>query len=81
MSRITVDVPDESMATLHLTPLALAAEMKMAAAARLYAQHRMSIHQAAQFAGVDEFTFRRKLGEYGVCIFSLTREELEAELV
>ena len=81
MSQITIDVPDASLEALHLTPQAFAAEVKMAAAARLYAQQQMSMHQAAQFAGLDEFTFRQRLGEYGVCIFDLTREELEAELV
>ena len=80
MSQITIDVPDGSLDALHLTPQTLAAEMTMAAAARLYAQKRMSMHEAALFAGVDEFTFRQRLGDYGVSVFALSREELEAEL-
>ena len=80
MSQITVDIPDASLVELSMSPQALAVEMKMAAAVCLYAQHRMSVHQAARFAGIDEFTFRHRLGGYGVALFDLTREELEAEL-
>ena len=80
MSLITFDIPDATLADLHLSPQAFGVEMRMAAAARLYAQHRMSIHQAAQLAGIDEFAFRQRLGDYGVPIFDLSREELEAEL-
>ena len=80
MSQITIEVPDASLDALHLTPQAFAAEMKLAAAARLYAHRQMSMHQAAQFAGLDEFTLRQRLGEYGVCVFDLTPEELKAEL-
>lgn len=80
MSQITIDVPDASLEGLPISPQALALEMKMSAAARLYARGTMSMHQAALFAGVDEFTFRQRLGDYGVSVFALTREELEAEL-
>jgi len=80
MSQIIVDIPDASLAELSISPQALAVEMKMAAAACFFAQHRMSVHQAARFAGIDKFTFRRRLGDYGVAVFDLTREELEAEL-
>jgi hypothetical protein len=80
MSQITIDVPDASISGLTLSPQALAVEMKMAAAARLYALGRMTMHQAALFAGIDEFTFRQRLGDYGVSVFTLTREELAAEL-
>lgn len=80
MSQITIEVPDASLDALHLTPQAFATEVKMAAAARLYAQRQMSMHQAALFAGLDVITFRQRVGEYGVCVFDLTREELEAEL-
>lgn len=80
MSQITFEVPDASLAALSISPQALAVEMKMAVAARLYAQHRMSMHQAALFAGIDEIDFRQRLGDYGVPLFDLTREELEAEL-
>jgi hypothetical protein len=80
MSKITVDVPDAAMAQLAVTPQALAVEMRMATAVRLYSQRRMSIHEAALFAGSDEFTFRQQLSGYGIAIFDLSREELEAEL-
>jgi len=54
--------------------------MSMATAVRLYAQHPITMHEAFLFAGSDEFTFRHQLSDYGVAIFDLTREELEAEL-
>jgi predicted HTH domain antitoxin len=80
MNRIAVDVPDRALDELHMTSAQLAAEMRHSAAAHLYDLGRLSLHQAAELAGIDEFTFRRSLSDYGIAVFRLGREELEAEL-
>ena len=78
MSRITLDIPDTALTALRLSPQELAVEMRMSTAAHLYDQGTVSLHQAAEFAGVDEFTFRQRLGNYGISAFHLTKDELLA---
>ncbi len=78
MSLITLDIPDAALTAVPLSPQELAVEMRMSTAAHLYDQGTVSMHQAAEFAGVDEFTFRQRLGDYGISVFHLTKDELLA---
>ena len=79
MSEITLSIPDDSMAALKMDSNQLAAEIKIAAAMKLYELGRLSSGAAAKLAGVPRVVFLSKLADYGVSTFRLTREDLEAE--
>jgi predicted HTH domain antitoxin len=79
MSRITVDIPDETLAALKESPETAGNTLRMAAAAKLYEMGRLSTGAAARLAGVSRSVFLTRLADYGVDTFDLDEEELEDE--
>jgi predicted HTH domain antitoxin len=57
----------------------MGAELRLAAAAKLYELGRISSGAAAALAGVPRTLFLMKLADYGVDTFRLTEEELGQE--
>lgn len=79
MSEITLSIPDEALVTLKVKPEQLAAELRLAAAVKLYELGRISSGAAAKLAGIPRTMFLTKLADYGVDTFRLTEEELGQE--
>ena len=79
MSEITLSIPDETLLALKVYPDQLAAELRLAAAVKLYELGRMSSGAASKLAGVPRTVFLMKLADYGVDTFKLSEEELRQE--
>jgi predicted HTH domain antitoxin len=80
MSEITLSIPDEALLALKVNPDQMGAELRLAAAIKLYELGRMSSGAAAKLAGVPRTVFLMRLADYGVDTFKLSEEELRQEI-
>jgi predicted HTH domain antitoxin len=79
MCKITLSIPDEALAALKVSPDQMGAELRLAAATKLYELGRLSSGAAAKLAGVPRVVFLTKLADYEVDTFRLTEEQLARE--
>ncbi len=79
MREVRMSVPDGALVALKVEPDALAAELRMAAAVKIYEMGRLSSGAAAELAGVPRAVFLSKLADYGVPTFRLTEAEVRAD--
>jgi predicted HTH domain antitoxin len=79
MIRMTIEVPEGALASLHQDPQSFAREMKLAAAAKWYELKLLSQGRAAEIAGVSRAEFLDALGRFGVSPFQYGADELIEE--
>jgi predicted HTH domain antitoxin len=72
---MTIELPDQEVAGLNLTP----AQARLELAVGLYAGRHVSLGRAARIAGVPYTAFMHEIGHRGLCI-NYTVEDAEHDM-
>ncbi len=80
MSEITVSIPDHLLLTLNLSKDELGTAMKLEYAARLFAEKRLSLGQAAALSGKSVAGFMDFASEKGIPVINHDPQDIRREL-
>ncbi len=75
---ITLEVPDQYL--VDHDPVGLAKHIKLYAAVLMFQSEELSAGAAANFAGVDRFTFAEECQKHGIPLVNYPVDDLRAEL-
>jgi len=75
MVRMTIEVPESSLAALRKDASGFATEMRLAAAVKWYEMGTVSQGKAAEIAGLSRAEFVNSLARFGVSPFQSTADE------
>ena len=79
MTRVTIELPDETFATLKRSPEEVGKEMRLASAIDWFRRGLVSQGRAAEIAGVTRAEFIDALALRKVDVFQVDMEELRRE--
>ena len=79
MCQITLEIPEDSLHALRLTPETAGREIRLVAAVKLYELGKLSSGAAARMADLSRVEFLHRLGDYGVPAFNASLEDLQHE--
>ena len=79
MVHMTIDMPEEALASLRADSEEFARQLRVAAAVKWYELRRVTQERAAKIAGLSRTEFLAVLGQFGVSPFQYTAEEVLKE--
>jgi len=80
MPHVSFEIPDDLLLTLREQPAELSQEMRLVTAIHFLREKRLSLGQAARFAGVNRLEFLDILASRGIPAFDLSEEDALAEI-
>ena len=80
MPNVSIDIPEDLLSTLREQPAELSQEIRLLAALHYFEEKRLSLGQAARFAGLNRLDFLDALNARGVPAFDLSVEDAKAEV-
>jgi predicted HTH domain antitoxin len=79
MVHLTLEMPDEALASMRKAPEEFGRELRLAAAVKWYELKLLSQERAARVAGVSRAEFLETLDRFGVTPFQCSAEEILEE--
>ncbi len=79
MVHMTIEMPEEALASVRKDPTAFVRELRLAAAVKWYELGEVSQGRAAEIAGISRQEFVLALGRYRVSPFQYSPEEASSE--